>query len=228
MACYSFWERFFRTKPVEVYQEEARKNTLQRALGRWALVSMGIGAIIGGGIFTLTGVAAKWYAGPALTLSFGIAGFACFLAAMAYAEFSSILPVEGSAYAYSYATVGEGIAWLIGWNLILEYLMGAATVVVAWSGYFDNLLRLFGIEIPYWLVNDPFTAAQKAKEMGQTAPYLAINLPGFVISWIVTGLLLRGIKEVAFTNNAIVLIKVGVVLLVVVVGFFFVRPENRT
>jgi APA family basic amino acid/polyamine antiporter len=118
-------------------------------------VSLGIGAIIGGGIFTLTGVAAKNYAGPALAISFVIAGFACLLAALAYAEFASVVPVEGSAYAYSYATVGELIAWFIGWNLILEYMMGATTVAVAWSGYFEKLLHLFGAEIPKYLTTTP-------------------------------------------------------------------------
>lgn len=223
-----FWRALFRTKPIESYQKEAQQTGLRRALGRWSLVSMGIGAIIGGGIFTLTGVAAKLYAGPALALSFVIAGFACLLAALAYAEFASIVPVEGSAYAYSYATVGEIVAWFIGWNLILEYMMGATTVAVAWSGYFDKLLHLFGIEIPYWLMNDPFTAAKKAHELNQPAPAFAINLPGFIISWVVTSILLRGIQETASTNNLIVFIKVGAVLFVILAGLFFIKPENWT
>lgn len=223
-----FWRTLFRTKPIESYQQEAQQTGLRRALGRWSLVSMGIGAIIGGGIFTLTGVAAKLYAGPALALSFVIAGFACLLAALAYAEFASIVPVEGSAYAYSYATVGEIVAWFIGWNLILEYMMGATTVAVAWSGYFDKLLHLFGIEIPYWLMNDPFTAVKKAQELEQPPPAFAINLPGFIISWIVTGILLRGIQETASTNNLIVFIKVGAVLFVILAGAFFIKPENWT
>ncbi|MCX8113274.1 MAG: amino acid permease [Bacteroidia bacterium] len=222
----TFWRSLFRTKPVEAYQNEAQQPTLRRALGRWSLVSLGIGAIIGGGIFTLTGVAAKLYAGPALALSFVIAGFACLLAAMAYAEFASIVPVEGSAYAYSYATVGEVVAWFIGWNLILEYMMGATTVAVAWSGYFDKLLHLMGLEMPYWLMNDPFTAARKARELGEWPPSFAFNLPGFFISWVVTSILLRGIKETASTNNLIVFIKVGAVLFVILAGSFFVKPEN--
>ncbi|MCS6895763.1 MAG: amino acid permease [Bacteroidia bacterium] len=226
MANPTFWRSLFRTKPVEAYQKEAQQTTLRRALGRWSLVSMGIGAIIGGGIFTLTGVAAKLYAGPALAISFVIAGFACLLAAMAYAEFASIVPVEGSAYAYSYATVGEIVAWFIGWNLVLEYMMGATTVAVAWSGYFDKLLHLLGAEIPYWLMNDPFTAAEKAKSLGLPAPAFAINLPGFIISWVVTAILLRGIKETASTNNLIVFIKVGAVLFVILAGLFFIKPEN--
>lgn len=226
MAQSNFWRELFRTKPVEQYQKEAQETGLRRALGRWSLVSLGIGAIIGGGIFTLTGVAAKLYAGPALAVSFVIAGFACLLAALSYAEFASIVPVEGSAYAYSYATIGELVAWLIGWNLILEYMMGATTVAVAWSGYFEKLLHLFGIELPYWLMNDPFTAVKKAQEMGVEPPAFAVNLPGFLISWVVISVLLRGIKETASTNNLIVFIKVGAVLFVILAGLFFLKPEN--
>jgi len=226
MAQPDFWRTLFRTKPVEAYQKESQQSGLKRALGRWSLVSLGIGAIIGGGIFTLTGVAAKNYAGPALALSFVIAGAACLLAALAYAELASIVPVEGSAYAYSYATVGELVAWFIGWNLILEYMMGATTVAVAWSGYFEKLLHLFGIEPPFWLLNDPFTAAQKAKALGLPAPSFAVNVPGFLICWVVTGILLRGIKETASTNNLIVFIKVSAVLFVILAGAFYINPEN--
>lgn len=213
----------FRTKSIEAYQAQVAESGLRRALGRWALVSLGIGAIIGGGIFTLTGVAAKNYAGPALALSFVLAGVACLLAALAYAEFASIVPVEGSAYAYSYATVGEIVAWFIGWNLVLEYMMGATTVAVAWSGYFEKLVHLFGIKLPIWLTNDPFTYGAK---LGLKGPAFAINLPGFLISWLVVGILLRGIKETASTNNLIVLLKVGAVLFVILAGAFFVNPEN--
>lgn len=226
MAQKDFWRTLFRTKPVEAYQREAQETGLRRALGRWSLVSLGIGAIIGGGIFTLTGVAAKLYAGPALAISFLIAGFACLLAALAYAEFASIVPVEGSAYAYSYATVGELIAWLIGWNLILEYMMGATTVAVAWSGYFEKLLHLLHMDLPFWLTNDPFTAAKKAQEAGVPAPAFAFNLPGFLIAWVVTTILLRGIQETASTNNLIVFIKVGAVLFVILAGLFFLNPAN--
>ncbi len=221
-----FWTNIFRTKPIETYQRESQESGLRRALGRWALVSLGIGAIIGGGIFTLTGVAAKNYAGPALAISFVIAGFACLLAALAYAEFASIVPVEGSAYAYSYATVGELIAWFIGWNLILEYMMGATTVAVAWSGYFEKLLHLFGIEIPKFLTNDPFTYGKQI--LNQKGPAFAFNLPGFLIAWVVTGILLRGIRETASTNNLIVALKVGAVLFVIVAGAFFVNPDHWT
>ncbi len=224
MAMDEFLKSLFRVKSIERYQKESQESGLQRALGRWALVSLGIGAIIGGGIFTLTGVAAKNYAGPALAVSFLIAGVACLLAALAYAEFASIVPVEGSAYAYSYATVGELIAWFIGWNLILEYMMGATTVAVAWSGYFEKLLHLFGLSIPKYLTIDPFTYAKLPTDQ-RTASF-AFNLPGFLIAWVVTAILLKGIKEAASTNNLIVALKVGAVLFVIIAGAFFINPDN--
>jgi amino acid transporter len=133
----------WRVKPVAAFEADMKKSDLKRILTRWGLTSLGIGAIIGGGIFTLTGIAAHDYAGPALALSFVIAGIGCLFASLCYAEFASVLPVEGSAYAYAYGTVGELFAWFIGWNLILEYMMGATTVAVAWSGYFVKFLHLF-------------------------------------------------------------------------------------
>lgn len=153
----SVWRR----KPIDAFHADAKKSELNRVLTKWGLTSLGIGAIIGGGIFTLTGIAAHDYAGPALAISFVLAGIACTFAALCYAEFSSILPVEGSAYAYSYGTVGELFAWFIGWNLVLEYMMGATTVAVSWSGYFEKLLGLFGIHLPLWMANDPVTATEK-------------------------------------------------------------------
>ena len=131
-------------KPMEAYEADIKKSQLKRVLGKWSLTAIGIGAIIGGGIFVLTGTGAYYNAGPALALSFVIAGIACVFAALCYAEFASILPVEGSAYAYAYGTVGEIFAWIIGWGLILEYAMGSMTVAVSWSGYFGKLLKMFG------------------------------------------------------------------------------------
>jgi APA family basic amino acid/polyamine antiporter len=216
----------WRKKPVSHFERDMKKNDLNRVLGRWGLTSLGIGAIIGGGIFTLTGIAAHDHAGPALALSFVIAGVGCLFASLCYAEFSSILPVEGSAYAYSYGTMGELFAWIIGWNLILEYMMGATTVAVAWSGYFEKLLHQFGIDPPMWLMNDMVTAALKAKEAGIAAPEFAFNLPAFLITWVVTAILVKGIKEAAKTNNMIVILKVAVVLFVIFVGFFFIDTNN--
>ncbi|MCS6821244.1 MAG: amino acid permease [Microscillaceae bacterium] len=205
----------WRKKPISAFEADMKKSELKRVLGKWSLTSIGIGAIIGGGIFVLTGTAAHYHAGPALALSFIVAGIACIFAALCYAEFSSILPVEGSAYAYAYGTVGEIFAWIIGWGLILEYAMGAMTVAVSWSGYFNKLLKLFGIQLPSYLTNDPFSAGE-----------LSINLPAFIIVWVITYILVKGIKEAANTNNIIVILKVSAVLFVIIVGAFCVVPEN--
>ena len=172
----------WRKKPLEAYSEDVKNSQLKRVLGKWALTSLGIGAVIGGGIFTLTGIAAHDWAGPALALAFVLAGTACTFAALCYAEFASILPVEGSAYAYSYGTVGEFFAWFIGWNLILEYMMGATTVAVAWSGYFEKLLHLFNINLPLYLTNDPVTAAEKVEKLraaGQAVPDFAFVIRNY-------------------------------------------------
>jgi basic amino acid/polyamine antiporter, APA family len=183
--------------------------------------------VIGGGIFVLTGVAANQYAGPALALSFVIAGIGCLLAAFCYAEFSGILPVSGSAYAYSYGTIGEFFAWFIGWNLILEYMMGATTVAVSWSKYFTKLLHLLGLQnIPTWLLNDPVSAREEAVKLGLQPPSFSINLPAALIVWLVTIILVRGIKESAKTNNIIVILKVSAVIFVIIAGIAYINPLN--
>ncbi len=210
---------------MSAFEADMKKSELKRVLTKWGLTSLGIGAIIGGGIFTLTGIAAHNHAGPALALAFVIAAIGCTFASLCYAEFSSILPVEGSAYAYSYGTVGEVFAWLIGWNLILEYMMGATTVAVAWSGYFEKLVHLFGVNIPLNLINDPFTAGEK---MGMDGPVPAFNLAAFFITWIVTSVLVKGIQESSKANNVIVVIKLAVVIFVIVVGAFYIKIENWT
>lgn len=215
----------WRKKPLAAYEADMKKSELKRVLTKWGLTSLGIGAIIGGGIFTLTGIAAHDHAGPALAVAFVIAAIGCTFASLCYAEFSSILPVEGSAYAYSYGTIGEAFAWLIGWNLILEYMMGATTVAVAWSGYFEKLLHLFGIHLPVTMMNDPFTAGAK---LGLEGPTPAFNVAAFFITWVVTSVLVRGIQESAKTNNIIVITKLSVVLFVIIVGAFFVNTENWT
>ena len=225
----SIWRR----KPLAAYEADMKKSELKRVLTRWSLTSLGIGAVIGGGVFVLTGIAANQWAGPALAVSFMIAGTACAFAALCYAEFASILPVEGSAYAYSYGTVGEIFAWLIGWNLILEYMMGATTVAVSWSGYFEKLLHLLGINPPIWLMNDPVTAHEKAEKLraaGEAIPdfTFAVNLPAFLIVWCVTYVLVKGIKEAASTNNMIVILKVATVIFVIIAGSFFIDVANWT
>lgn len=218
----------WRKKPMSAYEADIKNNKLKKVLGKWSLTAIGIGGIIGGGIFVLTGTAAHYHAGPALALSFIVAGIGCVFAALCYSEFASMLPVEGSAYAYAYGTIGELFAWIIGWGLILEYAMGAMTVAVSWSGYFNKLLHLFGIQIPYYLTNDPFSAPQYAINNHLEPSAFAFNLPAFLITWLVTWILIKGIKEAANTNNLIVILKISAILFVIIVGVFFVNASNWT
>jgi len=216
-----------RKKPMQAYENDIKSSQLNRTLGKWELTAIGIGAVIGGGIFVLTGVAANQHAGPALALSFILAGIGCLFAGLCYAEFAGILPVSGSAYAYSYGTVGELFAWFIGWNLILEYMMGATTVAVSWSKYFVKLLHLVGLDrIPAWLLNDPVSAREEALRSGLPVPAFSINLPAAIIVWVVTFILVRGIKGSARTNNVIVALKVAAVLFILVVGAAYINPAN--
>ncbi|MDJ1499868.1 APC family permease [Xanthocytophaga agilis] len=217
---------FFRKKPLYLFEQDIKKNELRKVLGKWSLTAIGIGAVIGGGIFVFTGTAAHYHAGPALALSFVIAGIGCVFAALCYSEFASMLPVEGSAYAYAYGTVGELFAWVIGWGLVLEYAMGAMTVAVSWSGYFVKLVHLLGFDIPFWLRNDPFSANIYAQQAGLEKPMFALNLPALLIVWVVTYILVKGIKEAAGANNLIVVLKVTAVLFVIIVGIFYVVPSN--
>ncbi|MBC7493537.1 MAG: amino acid permease [Flavobacterium sp.] len=207
----------WRVKPVSAFEADMKKSELKRVLGKWSLTAIGIGAIIGGGIFVLTGTGAYYHAGPALALSFIIAGVACVFAALCYSEFASILPVEGSAYAYAYGTIGELFAWIIGWGLILEYAMGSMTVAVSWSGYFNKLLKMFGLHLPDWLTSDP------ASYTGQG---FSMNLPAFCIVIFVISILIRGTEGAAKANNLIVMLKVSAVLFVIVAGAFYINTAN--
>lgn len=216
----------WRKKPLEAYQTDIQKSQLNRVLGRGSLTAMGIGALIGGGIFVFTGTAAHFHAGPALSLSFIVTGIVCIFAALCYAELASILPVEGSAYAYAYGTIGELFAWVVAWGLVLEYAMGAMTVAVSWSGYFIKLLSLGGINMPFWLTNDIFSATAIARDLGVPAPAFAINLPAMMIIWLVTLVVARGVAGAAKANNAIVIVKVGVILFIVIFGLFYVNTAN--
>ncbi len=207
----------WRKKPMSAFEADMKKSELKRVLGKWSLTAIGVGAIIGGGIFVLTGTGAYYHAGPALSLSFVIAGIACVFAALCYSEFAAILPVEGSAYAYAYGTIGEILAWIIGWGLVLEYAMGSMTVAVSWSGYFNKLLKIFGIVLPDWLTSDPAS---------YTGSGFSMNLPAFLIVLLVVGILVRGTKGAAKANNFIVILKVSAVLFVIIAGLFFINMAN--
>ena len=209
----------FRTKNLDaMIAAGAKPGGLKKVLGPTDLVLMGIGAIVGTGIFVLTGTGAVT-AGPALTISFVIAALACCFAALCYAEFASTVPVAGSIYTYSYATLGELVAWMIGWDLLLEYGLATSTVAVGWSGYFQSLLSGFGIALP-----DALSAAPGAREGVETL----FNLPAFLIMMVLTAMLSLGMRESARANNVMVVIKIAVVLLFIAVGVGHVKPENWT
>ncbi|GAC1503989.1 MAG: amino acid permease [Steroidobacteraceae bacterium] len=213
------------TKPIASVQNEASVKYFKRAIGIPQNVAFGIGGIIGTGIFVLTGLAAAQHAGPAIVISFIIAGIGCMFAGLCYSEFAAMVPVAGSAYAYSYATLGEGVAWFVGWNLILEYMMAASTVAVGWSRYFIKLLDHYGINfIPDWLSSAPFAAEGGGYAVHATGAYL--NLPAIAIVAAVTALCYKGIKESAVVNTTIVAIKVCIVLAVIVFGAAYVNTAN--
>jgi len=242
-------------KSIAVLQSEAGaeegSHTLKRALGALNLTTLGIGAIIGAGIFVLTGTAAAQYAGPAIVYSFILAGLGCLFAGLCYAEFAAMIPIAGSAYTYGYATLGELIAWIIGWDLILEYLFGAGTVAVGWSGYFSAFMNELGFRIPVQYTGAPLdvvgthnlVASQicydpatndvikvAAGSVCDTAKYAVthgvINLPAMVLVALMTMLLIVGIKESARFNNVIVIVKMAIVLLVIGFGFMYVNSDN--
>jgi APA family basic amino acid/polyamine antiporter len=226
----------FRRKDISALQTEAGTDeSLKRALGPVNLVALGIGAIIGAGIFVLTGQAAAAYAGPAIVYSFILAGTACALAGLCYAEFSAMIPIAGSAYTYGYATLGELLAWIIGWDLILEYLFAASTVAVGWSGYVVSFLKDLGINIPPQYTSAPYTHTTppgagfnvwRLFTEGWSSTGAVLNVPAMVIVALITILLVIGISESAKFNNIIVIVKLAVVFLFIGFGIAYINREN--
>ena len=221
----------FTKKPMALLLAESSggENELKRTLSAGALVALGIGAIIGAGLFVRTAAAAAQSAGPSVTLGFIIASIGCALAGMCYAELSSSIPISGSAYTYTYATMGELMAWIIGWDLVLEYAVGAATVGIAWSEYLNNLLTnvLHVSPIPYEWCHSPFQHSIPDAVTG-AVQHGIINLPALAIVSLLSLLLIRGTSESAFVNSIIVIVKVSIVILIIVLGWGFINPANHT
>lgn len=207
--------KIFRKKSIEELLEvSSGEKGLKRVLGPVGLLMMGVGVIIGAGIFIVTGIASAYYAGPAIVISFVISGIACLFTALCYAEFATMIPVAGSVYTYSYVTLGEIWAWIIGWNLVLEYLLIVAAVAVGWSNYFVEIFSSLGIILPAVLINPP------GLEGG------IINLPAFLVVFAIMGLLITGVRESSSFNTVIVFIKLAVILLFVVIGVYHINPAN--
>lgn len=228
----------FRRKRVQHLQVEAEADQrLHRTLGPWNLTALGVGAIIGAGIFVLTGQAAADHAGPGIVFSFLLAGVACALAGLCYAEFAAMIPISGSAYTYSYATLGEFVAWIIGWDLVLEYLFAASTVAVGWSGYMVSFLKDLGLGIPAAFTSAPYDHAASVDAgwnvwriftEGWTTTGAVLNVPAVLIVAVITVLLVVGIKESALFNNVIVAVKLSVILLFLAVGVAYLNMDNWT
>lgn len=216
-------DSLFRTKSIDRLMQDGgdSEGALKRTLGPWALVALGIGAIIGAGLFVRTAAAIADHSGPSVTIAFMVAGLGCAFAGLCYAEFASMIPIAGSAYTYSYATMGELVAWIIGWDLVLEYAVGAATVAIAWSQYFNKALEFVGMQIPYQWYHSPF-------ETSPDGVSGIMNIPAVVILFLLTALLVRGTKESAVVNGLIVVTKVSIVLLVIAIGWGFMNPANHT
>ena len=212
----------FATKSVDklLVESEGGAHTLKRTLGPMSLIALGIGAIIGAGLFVRTAAAIAERSGPSVTLAFIVAGIGCAFAGLCYAEFASMIPIAGSAYTYSYATLGELVAWIIGWDLVLEYAVGAATVSIAWSEYFNKILEYFGMHVPYQWCHSPLETMN-----GVTG---IMNSPAVVILLLLSALLIRGTQESAFVNGLIVVTKVTIVLMVIAIGWGFMNPANHT
>lgn len=215
--------KLFRVKPIsELFKEsEESDKGLKRTLTAWSLVALGIGAIIGAGLFVRTAAAAANNAGPSVTLGFILAGIGCALAGLCYAEFASMIPISGSAYTYSYATMGELMAWIIGWDLVLEYALGAATVSIAWSEYLNKLLGYFDMRIPWEWSHSPF-------DVSTAGVHGMMNIPALFIVFLLTLLLIKGSRESSLVNSIIVLTKVAIVILFIVFGWHFMKAANHT
>ena len=217
----------FAKKPLAVLLGEANSTghgTLQRTLGAGNLVALGVGAIIGAGLFVRTAAAAAQASGPGVTLAFILAAFGCVFAGLCYAEFAAMIPIAGSAYTYAYTTMGEFVAWVIGWALIMEYALGAATVSIAWSEYLNKLLEVFHTSIPYNLSHSPFEHAV----INGVAQHGMVNLPALFIIVMLSLLLVKGTQESAMFNAVIVVLKVLIVIVFIAVGWQFINPANHT
>src|SRR5258708_7033662 len=211
-----------RTKSIDGLMAEVAgsgETTLKRTLGPFSLVTLGIGAIIGAGLFVRTAAAIAERAGASVTLAFLVAGLGCAFAGLCYAEFASMIPIAGSAYTYSYATMGELVAWIIGWDLCLEYAVGAATVAIAWSEYFNKVLEYVGMHVPYEWCHSPLESANGVSGI--------VNIPAVFILLVLSALLIRGMQESATVNSIIVVTKVSIVLMVIVIGWGFMNPANH-
>jgi len=244
---------FARKSLADCEEDLANRGGLKRHLTKWHLTALGVGATIGAGIFATTGTAivgdaARPGAGPAIIFSFLLTAVACGFAALCYAEFAAMVPISGSAYTYAYSSLGELMAWIIGWDLIIEYAVGNVAVAIGWSGYFRELVGLLGIDIPAWLATDYRTAFAAAGRVAEgatdaTAMFLAsatttapmlfgapliINVPAVAIVLLLTWVLVRGVRESANMNNAMVILKVGIILFFIVVGAFLIQPGNWT
>ena len=219
----AFFSRLGRTKSLEKLVAEAASDSgLRKLLGPWNLVSLGIGAVIGAGIFVITGQAAAQYAGAGIALSFVVSGLGCLFAGLCYAEYASMIPIAGSAYTYTYATMGEFMAWIIGWDLILEYLFASSTVAVGWGGHLQSFLLEFGIHVPAALAAAPF-AVEKGALVATGALF---NLPAVAIILLITVLLVIGIRESAVFNNIMVVTKVSVLIAVIAYGIWFLLKHH--
>ena len=220
----------FTKKPIGklILDSSDGERGLKRTLSAANLVALGIGAIIGAGLFVRTAAAAANNAGPSVTIGFIVAAIGCALAGLCYAEFASMIPIAGSAYTYSYATMGELVAWIIGWDLVLEYAVGAATVGIAWSEYLNKLLEIWHIRVPYEWSHSPFEVCDGAGSFAnQVGVHGIMNLPALFIIFMITLLLIRGTKESAVVNGIIVISKVSIVLLFIVLGWSYMKPENH-